>query len=230
MGREDGEPPERPAHRVTVSTFYVDQHEVTVGQFAQFLKDTGTPSGGWSQRGDAPSLPAVGLSARQAWAYCNWAGRRLPTEAQWEMAARAPNGRVSFGDDVEARKEGARGARPIEPVMTDSVDLAACGAFDLGGNAAEWTSDYYDSRFYQSVRDGSVDPRNSARVKPEMAAVRGGSKLGILTHREGVKIESRLPHLGFRGALPVEGESAKPPSATSPTKNDPAPNNGNIPF
>ncbi len=239
MGRDDGDPAERPAHRVTVSTYYIDQHEVTVRQYQQFLKESGRPLDSNSNRAaskEAPEaanfsdLPAVNVSAREAKAYCEWARRRLPTEAQWELAARSADGRISFWNGDLPRKDPPKGFRTMEPVMSLATDVSPFGAFDLGANAWEWTSEWYDSQHYQQLKAGVNDPTGPAqsRTKPAQVTVKGGSKLGILTWREGVRIEARQPHLGFRGALPVEGTPAAPPSA-SPA-NGPALPGGVVPF
>jgi len=213
MGREDGDPAERPSHRVTVSTFYIDRHEVTGAQFQQFLKDTGRPVDAQRQ----PDLPATGMSAREAKSYCEWVRRRLPTEAQWELAARSTDGRISYWNgEIPGGKDTPKGLRAIEPVMSLSTDVSPYGVFDLGANAWEFTSEWYDSQYYQQVKNGVTDPTGpvASRAKPAQVTVKGGSKSGVLTWRDGVRLEARLPYLGFRGALPVEGALIAPPSAT----------------
>jgi sulfatase modifying factor 1 len=227
MGREDGEPTERPAHRVSLSTYYIDQHEVTVRQFVQFLKETGRPVDAgklMAREADEPppseDLPAVNLSAPQARAYCNWARKQLPTEAQWEYAARSGDGRVSYWNGELPRKDPPSGSRAMEPVMTVPTDVSPFGAFDMGANAWEWTSDYYDSQYYQQFRNPVADPTGprQSRARPAHTTVRGGSKIGVLTWRDGQKSETRLPFLGFRGALPVEGPPVAPASAPTTTR------------
>src|SRR6202043_429763 len=98
----------------------------------------------------------------------------------------------------------------MEPVMSLSSDVSPYGAFDMGANAWEWTSEYYDSQYYQQFRALVTDPTGpkESRAKLAQVTVKGGSKSGSLTWREGQKIETRLPFLGFRGALPVEGAPA----------------------
>ena len=238
MGREDGDPVERPAHRVTLSTYYIDQHEVTVRQFVQFLKETGRPidaakltSRETTDPPVAEDPPAVNLSAREAKAYCNWADRKLPTEAQWEMAARSPDGRISYWNGELPRKDPLRGTRLMEPVMSLPSDVSPYGAFDMAANAWEWTSEYYDSLYYNQFRNVVLDPTGpkESRSKLTQVTVKGGSKSGVLTWRDGLKIETRLPYLGFRGALPVEGAPAAPPTAPTPKSNPTLPG-GVVPF
>ena len=233
MGRADGEPAERPEHQVDVSTYYIDKHEVTVGQYLRYLKETGRPID--STRAQLPEdQPVVNISAREAKAYCNWANRRLPTEAQWELAARGPNvGKISYWNGELPRKDPEKGVRTIEPVMTLPTDLSPFGAFDMSANAWEWTSEFYNSQYYLQFRNVVKDPTGpkEAPGKIVFTTVKGGSKAGILTWREGQRTESRLPYLGFRGALPVEGAPIAPPAAT-PAPNGPgaAPSGGVQPF
>jgi sulfatase modifying factor 1 len=238
MGRDDGDPDERPAHRVGLSTYYIDLHEVTVRQYLLFLKETGRPIDVAKltsrETTDPPTTgehPVVSVNAREAKAFCNWSGRRLPTEAQWEMAARSPEGRISYWNGELPRKDPPKGPRPMEPVMSLPSDLSPCGAFDMGANAWEWTSEYYDSQYYQQFRNPINDPTGpkESRSKPAQVTVKGGSKSGILTWREGHKIETRLPYLGFRGALSVEGTPAAPASAPQPNNGSNLPG-GVVPF
>jgi len=228
MGREDGESTERPSHRVKLSAFYIDEHEVTNRQYQVYLKESGrVPDDLPPERLD---FPAVSLTAREAQAYCYWANRRLPSEAQWELAARSEDGRVSYGPIGEVAKASAT-TRTLEPVMSSPNDRSPLGGFDFAANAWEWTSDYYDSKYYYQAKDLSVDPRgpNESRIKPAQATVKGGSKLGFLTWREGVRIEARNPLIGFRGALPVEA-SANPPAGNSPATPGTNSSGGSIPF
>ena len=233
IGREDGDPAERPAHRVTLSTYYIDEHEVTVGQYVKFLKETGRPLE-LARICPSPNTndhPVVNISAREAKAFCNWAGRKLPTEAQWEMAARSPEGRISYWNGELPRKDPPKGPRQVEPVMSLPSDVSPYGAFDLAANAWEWTCEYYDSQYYQQFRGVAVDPTGPKQSpgKLVMVTVKGGSKSGILTWRDGLKIEMRTPYLGFRGALPVEGLPAAPPVAPPPSTG-PGTQDGVVPF
>ena len=86
------------------------------------------------------------------------------------------------------------------------------GAFDMGANAWEWTSEFYDSKYYQQFRKMVVDPTGPKESPARLAkaTVKGGSRMGILTWRSGLNIESKVPYVGFRGALPVEGAPVAP--------------------
>lgn len=236
MGRDDGEVQERPTHEVAVSTFYIDLHEVTVRQFLSYLKESGrTLDASKIAPSDRPmpdDLPVVNISARDAKAYCTWMKRRLPTEAQWELAARGPEGRVSYWNGDLPRKDPVKGPRTMEPVMSLATDVSPFGAFDLSANAWEWTSEYYDSKYYQQFRKLVIDPAGPKESPARLAkaTVKGGSKAGILTWREGLGVEQKLPFVGFRGALPVEGTPIAPPPSTPALPSGPAGAGGVQPF
>ena len=100
MGNDDGQPSEAPAHWVRLSTYYVDQHEVTNRQFRLFLNEThyhGQPPGKWltdeKARAEPELLPVIMVNAHDANEFADWAAKQLPTEAQWEMAARSSDNR-----------------------------------------------------------------------------------------------------------------------------------------
>jgi formylglycine-generating enzyme required for sulfatase activity len=90
MGSDDGPKEQRPRHRVHLDEFYIARHPVTNAQYAQFLKETGGDEPPWwdDKRFNQPNQPVVGVTWNDAMAYCKWAGLRLPTERQWEKAAR----------------------------------------------------------------------------------------------------------------------------------------------
>ena len=240
MGRDDGGSSERPSHRVKLSAYYIDEHEVTNRQYQVYLKETGRPADLAPKESvakeatippDRLDYPVTGLTAREARAYCYWANRRLPTEAQWEMAARSADGRVAYGPNSVSPADISPTNRPMASVMTTSTDRSPFGPFDLAGNAWEWTGDYYDSKYYYQLRDLTVDPTGptQSRIKPAEVTVKGGSKAGILTWRDGVRIDAKYAYLGFRGALPVELPITQPPTARpgQPGVNPPG---GTIPF
>ncbi|MGE3819775.1 MAG: SUMF1/EgtB/PvdO family nonheme iron enzyme [Isosphaeraceae bacterium] len=212
QGRDGADAAEAPAHKVRLSTYYVDQHEVTVRQFKIFQRETGrrqerdraiARDDALANLDDDDERPVVMVSAREASDYARWAGKRLPTEAQWEAAGRTPDGRLfPWGSDAEPAK-----GRTIQPVQTFRKDVSPYGAFDLGGNAWEWTKDWYDARSYQSFRNTQADDPTGPANRPRSSqlVIKGGSPDWALSHREGLRYDARLPHLGFRCVLPVEG-------------------------
>ncbi len=236
QGRDDGESAEAPAHRVSLGTFYVDKHEVTNRQFTLFQKEAGKRAERARALAKDPALakieepedaPAVMVSARDAADYALWAGKRLPTEAQWEAAARTPDGRIyPWGPDKPAWSK-TKAPRQIDPVMTFPQDTSPYGVFDLAGNAWEWTKDWYDARYYTQFRATTADNPTGPSAKPRsmQLVVKGGSRDWFSTKREPMRSDTRLPYLGFRCVLQVEGTGNAfdpTPSATAPSRGGPA--------
>lgn len=239
MGRDDGDAPERPAHQVRLSAYYIDRHEVTQKQFAQFVRETGRvvegsrPASPARETPDPPAasddMPAVNVGARDAKAYCVWAGKTLPTEAQWERAARGDDGRIYPWGSTPPNWSPPRAPKQVDAVMSQPTDVSPFGAFDMAGNAWEWTGDIYDSRYFAQFRDTVVrDPKGPAqpRSRPVLVTVKGGSKTFLAFWRDGIKVEQRFPYLGFRGALQAEKPEPTPVAPTGPAR---APGGGTMP-
>ena len=230
MGTTEGQPAEAPPHQVRLSAYYIDQHEVTNRQFRIFLGEShyrGQPPGKWltddKVRAEPENAPAAHVSFPDAESFATWANKQLPTEAQWEMAARSTDGRrYPWGDDPP-KWSSARVFRQIDPVMSFPEDRSPYGIFDLAGNAQEWTRDVYDPRYYhllaKSVTDNPTGPPGRGRNPQHV--VRGAAKNWSVTYREGVPADRRLPHLGFRCVLMVDSQGQLPP-ATLPTTAPPA--------
>lgn len=143
---------ERPPHQVTISKgFWIGQTEVTVGAYKRFADGTGkampsAPSfnSGWSNG----QMPVVNVSWDDAQAYCRWAGGRLPTEAEWEYAARGGSTAARYGPLDEVAwydKNSGGGAHPAGEKRANGF-----GLFDMLGNVWEWVNDWYDENYYQS--------------------------------------------------------------------------------
>jgi formylglycine-generating enzyme required for sulfatase activity len=232
MGSNEGQPAEAPEHQVRLATYYVDQHEVTRRQFRLFLAEAhyhGSPPGKWltdeKTRTEPENEPMIQVNFQDAEAFATWAGKLLPTEAQWEMAARSTDGRrYPWGDD-SPKWSRARSSHQIDPVMTFPEDKSAYGAYDLAGNVREWTRDWYDYRYYHQftkvTADNPVGPAPAARSRTPQRVVRGGSKNWSVTYREGVPPDRRLPALGFRCVLMVE-QPGPMPASTGPAVANPA--------
>lgn len=227
-----------PEHKVNLAGYYIDQHEVTVRQFRLFLAETnyrGRPPGNWSTSDAAgkaatDKLPIVMVNADDAKAYAEWAGKRLPTEAQWELAARSNDGRVYPWGNEPAHYARPRAARQIDPVMSFPEDKSAFGVFDMGGNVYEWTADSFDPGYYRTLAGRVVDnpPGARPRLGKSDLVVKGG-KSGASSAREPMSAEKRLTYLGFRCALEIENAPFIPTPAPEPpapeTSPDPSPVN-----
>ena len=160
MGSNDGDDDEKPVHTVTVKNFYMDKHEVTVAQFRNYCESIGRlmpmikPNYGWRDND-----PITGVAWKDAVAYAKWTGKRLPTEAEWEYAARGGSQskgyRYSGSDnyeDVGWNGDNSNG-RPHTVCTKQPNEL---GIYDMSGNADEWCSDWYDENYYQ--RSPSYNP------------------------------------------------------------------------
>ncbi len=228
VGRDDGETSEGPGHKVTLGTYYIDQTEVTVRQFEMFQKADGPRAERaralmklQDHGSESEDAPVTMVNARDAKDYTTWAGKRLPTEAQWEVAARGGDGRLYPWGNDEPRWSKPRKYHEIDPVRSFPEDVSTFGVFDMAGNAGEWTKDWFDSRYYHQFRDKVADnPTGAAKTKAEQLTVKGNAKNWSVTHREGLRWSTRLPYLGFRGVLQVEGPGNI--SEPSPTPNGPA--------
>ena len=164
-------------HRVYVSEFLIDKTLVTWGQFKRFAGATGT-----SLPPDPPywgiddDHPAVFITWEEAKAYCEWVGGRLPTEAEWEKAARGTDGRKYPWGNEEPDSQRAVYRRNWGDVATDSVGAHPSGAspyglLDMGGNVWEWCADWYDEKYYEV--SPARDPKGPSTGRAHV--VRGGS-------------------------------------------------------
>jgi len=216
MGNDNGPSQEAPAHQVRLSPYYVDQHEVTAGQFRLFLKETrhrGQPPHSWSEdfkKDPSDAIPMTMVSARDAQAYAEWAHKKLPTEAQWEMAARSTDGRLFPSGPDPISYSRPRPTRQIEPVKSFPEDVSPYGVYDMAGNVAEWTGDWYDQKAYRQIFNQPVDNPTgpAARPRSNQLVIKGGAKNGSASYREGMAFDKRLSYVGFRCVLPVTDTAA----------------------
>jgi formylglycine-generating enzyme required for sulfatase activity len=213
---------ERPAHRVTLKAFYIDRFEVTEAQYRRFLAETRgshrlcerneppskehTPSREtWTEtdRGTA-QMPVVGVDWFDAFSYCAWAGKRLPSEAEWEKAARGTEEwTYPWGDRFEKGRANSweQGRKLRLPVGTFESGASPFGAEDMAGNVWEWVSDWYAPKWYlDSPKEDPAGPASGS-----FRAVRGGSCLSDLrgvrtTVRDGNDPAGRYSNFGFRCA------------------------------
>ena len=181
MGSPTGDSDEQPAHKVYVDSFSMDKYEVTVGQYAAFLQAKGIdPPSDWKTM-NQPShqkRPVANVDSTDAAAYCKWVGKRLPTEAEWEKAARGTDGRLyPWGNDpptplhanfgkTEWNNHGA-----LTPVGTFEGGKSPYGIYDMAGNVWEWVSDWYDYNYYKTSPSQNPAGPSSGGTK----VIRGGA-------------------------------------------------------
>ena len=167
MGTNDGDADEKPIHTVYVDAFYMDKYEVTVGQYKAFIQATGhkpPPTWSWvAKYSPTDQHPMSYVSWRDAMAYSIWAGKRLPTEAEWEKAARGGlvGKRYPWGDAIDPSKANyEKNVGKTTPVGSYAAN--GYGLYDMAGNVEEWCLDEYDRDFYKiSPRRNPVSGANS---------------------------------------------------------------------
>ena len=203
---------ERPSRKVSLPAFHIDKFEVTNKDYKAFVDATGHPvPPGWAG-GTFPAEfadhPVVFVSWFDADAYCKWAGKRLPTEAEWEKAARGTDGRqFPWGDDFDLKKVNTSGEYQGTTRVGMFEDGASpYGAMDMAGNAQEWTADWYKQYPDNDFEDDDYGEK--------FKVVRGGSWGGLghyivktyirTSYRNTAPPEGRYDDVGFRCAWPVK--------------------------
>jgi formylglycine-generating enzyme required for sulfatase activity len=212
-----GDDEESPRREIFVDAFYLDRYEVTVARYAAFMKDTGNlkPPDEWEtvDLKNGGDLPVVGVNWQDASGYCHWAGKRLPTEAEWEKAARGNDERkYPWGNDPPTA-ERARYGKPYEnPVYRDGVarvgshanDRSPFGIFDLAGNVTEWVADWFSESFPEGdVRNPKGPDSGSGKVLRGASWYEPAERLGV-TKRWHANPSTRNEGIGFRCARDVK--------------------------
>ncbi len=227
MGSSAGLTDERPAHAVTVKPFLIDQRPATNAEFATFLNSLGgrtsnarnqrlfddddtdarihRDGGNWRADPGWEHMPAIEMSWYGARDYCAWAGKRLPTEAEWEFAARGPAGRTyPWGEHKPDNTRAKYGGGWSDFAAVGSFPNGATpeGALDMAGNVHQWTSSIAKPYPYRSD-DGREHPdRVADRVTRGGAADTGAATLRAAWRGATVSRNPRAGHhnIGFRCA------------------------------
>ena len=216
MGSPSGPFDHQPQRPVYLNAYSIDTYETTFSQYFAFVGFTGHRKprlAGYLAAGVtenlhlfiAPTAPVVGVSWQDAQEYCRWKGKRLPTEAEWEKAARGTDGRLwPWGgeeDEVRANLIGEDGVRFTAPVNQFTRDVSPYGVHGLAGNVMEWVADWYHQDSYRLL-----PPRNPMGVESgEQRIIRGASwndsiKRGETMIRFKMYPEYRDVTIGFRCA------------------------------
>jgi sulfatase modifying factor 1 len=189
MGSNGGEDDEKPVHMVYLDAFYIDKYEVTNAQYKKFIDTTGHKEPlSWN----ASNQPVWGVGWHDAVAYAEWAGKRLPTEAEWEKAARGglvggnnyvwgdewppPTKAGNFADEslknmykswiiIAGYDDGYAYTAPV-----GSFNPNGYGLYDMAGNVLEWCADWYDNNYYNSSEQNPTGPSTG-----NLRVLRGGS-------------------------------------------------------
>ncbi len=147
-----------PVHRVFLNDYLIDEHEVTVGQYREFVEKTGHRKPPWQtvkKHSPTENHPMVGVSWHDAMAYALWVGKRLPTEAEWEKAARGGHVGKDYPwgtDEITPKFAHYKLVDDDNPIKRSlpvkSYDPNDFGIYDVAGNVAEWCLDEWDAKFY----------------------------------------------------------------------------------
>ncbi len=224
MGSNDGPHNERPAHTVTLDAFYIDRYEVTLSLYRKFLEEgnhDAPPTWDAEAATSVGDRPAIGMRWESAVAYCRWAGKRLPTEAEWEKAARGTDGRRYPWGEMQPFVDIANYNRGMW--VSEAVTLVAVtgglegmsvrhglkeggkspfGVSHMAGNAAEWVADWYERDYYHK----SPGRNPSGPMTGEKRVLRGGSWADVPSALRATARFSAEPNfedrtVGFRCAM-----------------------------
>ncbi len=229
MGSNKNGEDELPEHKVYIDTYFIDKYEVSAKDFAEFLNAVDnvkgyyldnkfgvlTYTGRFKPRPGLDMLPINNVNWNGAKAYCKWKGKRLPTEAEWEKAARGEDKRQYPWGNTPPTPEQARylqtwteelGHRVMVPVDGLEAGKSPYGLFNMAGNVKEWVDDWYDREYYSEESD-YANPRGP--IGGEFKVLRGGSwrdLAGFLysSFRNNSYPDTRLEDYGFRCAKSAE--------------------------
>jgi len=253
MGSDDGEANEKPVHEVYVDAFYMDKYEVTVAQFKKFVEATGHKTDAekegssyawtgkkweekkgvnWRHDAEGKSIgsnnmnhPVIHVSWNDAKAYAQWAGKRLPTEAEWEYAARSGSKgyKYSWGNENPVGKKGGNIADEaakrslgwtntwegyddgfVFTAPVGSFDPNEFGLYDMTGNVWEWSEDWFDENYYsKSPKQNPKGPDSGTSRVLRGGSWDGGPRSVRCADRGNDEPADRDVNVGFRCAQDV---------------------------
>ena len=217
---------DRPVHRVRLQAFTIDAWEVTNAEYARFVADPASVVaapyhwGGSTPPSGKERLPVYNVTWHDAVKYCAAKGGRLPTEAEWERAARGDVADLDYPwgnnyvDDEPAAPAFSSLARPgrhahsgtsTGPLPVGSYPPNAFGLYDVSGNLWEWTADWYDLHYYSEspVDDPTGPPTGRYKVIRGGSWADGETRLGTVYYRNFTAPDTAQPTIGFRCAGPA---------------------------
>ncbi|MBT3196307.1 MAG: SUMF1/EgtB/PvdO family nonheme iron enzyme [Gammaproteobacteria bacterium] len=208
-GPESSSPNEKPRRRVQLTPFRMDCCPVTNRAYRKFITSTGYRSPAFIDEPllGADDYPVVGVTHQEAMAYAKWAGGELPSEAQWEVAAKggARFSRYPWGDSMPTAVEANIGLTHSATTAVKSFPLGknGYGLWDMCGNVWEWCSDQWDPAYYKKMAHESVDPLSMVAPSAQEYSLRGGAYdalavMGRCAFRFHADAGSMLPSIGFR--------------------------------
>ncbi len=210
--------PENPAHNVEIDSFYIDTHEVSHGNYMEFVKTNKVrkPLFWNNPNFNNYKQPVVGISWQEAQSYCTWKGGRLPTEAEWEKASRGrrsvdypwgneppDNTKLNFNQEI----------KKTTPVGSYEAGKSDYGVYDLAGNISEWIYDWHLAEFYLfSPKRNPTGPQ-----KGQYKVIRGGNWRNNaedvkMVYRNATIPSIRKKTLGFRCAQSKSNSPANTPT------------------
>ena len=164
---------EKPFHKVYLDAFYIDKFLVTQAEYNECVSSGKCQANRKYPGFTGDRQPVVGLSWDDAKTYCEWAGKRLPTEAEWEKTARGTDGRVyPWGHTIDTGRANYVDSKINKTSNVGSYPSGASpyGALDMAGNVTEWVSDWYDGSYYQNSPSKNPKGTDSGTQR----VVRGG--------------------------------------------------------
>jgi formylglycine-generating enzyme required for sulfatase activity len=218
MGSNAGQDCERPVHRVWVDSFFLAATQVTNAEYERFLIATSSqPSPFWRDPNfNHPQQPVTGPSWHEAVRYCEWLstqtgrGYRLPTEAEWERAARGDLEQKSFpwGDEPPQTLPDYATRWQSGPELVARYASNAFGVYDIGDNVHEWCSDWYDASYYAISPERNPHGPDKSSTNPARKSSRGGSwrhqvKVARCSARSSIPPAFQYADYGFRVACDI---------------------------
>jgi formylglycine-generating enzyme required for sulfatase activity len=232
---------EKPQHKVILDNYYIAKNLVTVAQYQMFCQETGmqmpsVPKWGWHD-----NHPIVNVSWNEASAYAKWAGGSLPTEAQWEKAARGTDGRIfPWGNTWDSSKCSngiGKQQGTIFPVGSYPTGASPYGVLDMAGNISQWCSDWYGEKYYKNsptknpagpatgdgraMRGGGANTWSGNYIGLFRTSFRGECLPDFRYYCYGFRCVYLLPELPeIKTEKPVANND-QPPLSTNPSTNNP---------